>query len=104
MLPYPIPVDLYNQYVMMYNQISTGQFPDHLGMERIRIQKEISAIVNSLNGVIGKHLVFRLNSGQLIISGSFEDLKILSVEFSLDDITYYGLVNQSDIDRLRLIM
>lgn len=104
MSAFPIPVDFYNHYVMMMTQLSTRQVPDLFGLENHRIQTEIRSIVMALENTHGKHIVMRLNSGQLIISGSFQDLQMLSNEISLEDITYFGVVCEDTIQRLRKIM
>lgn len=99
----PQPVDIYSHYCTMIAQLSTGSHQDFFGMDKMRVEVEIRSIIQALDGAIGKHLCFRLNSGELVISGSFEDLQMLSYQMGFEDITYYGLVDQHVVNRLKRI-
>lgn len=101
MQAFPLPVDLYIHYCTMINQIRQGAFPDPLGLERMKVNQEIKSIIIALEKTSGKHMVIRLLTGELIISGSFEDLTLLSHEFPYEQIAYYGLSDFNVINNLR---
>lgn len=105
MVAYLPPVDVFMHYCNKIVQISQGVFPDPTGMERIKIQDELSTIHRSLKGKInGYVMVIQLYSGELIFSSSFEDLKMLSTMFSMDFISYYGLVDDAMLDQIGTII
>lgn len=102
MAPFPLPVNLFLHYSTMIHQINSGSYPDPFGLESIRINRELHAIIGNLDGrASGLHLILRLNSGELIISGSVQDLQSLSNVVSIEQITYYGLADQNVVDALR---
>lgn len=101
MSAFPLPVDLYIHYCTMINQICQGKYPDNFGLERMKVNQEIVSILSALQGKArGIHMVIRLLTGELIISGSFEDLKLLSHEFPYEQIAYYGLVDEGVLKNL----
>lgn len=104
MKPYPLPVNIYLHYCQMIDQIQKGTYQDPFGMERIRVNHEVNLIIELISGVSsGYHMVIKLYTGELLISSSFEDLRMLSDLFTIDDINYYGLVNEGTIAELRKI-
>lgn len=105
MPPFPIPVDLFDHYCTMYSQISQKKFPDPFGMEVLRIKNEIGTLIGVISGqhIHGQFLMFRLKTGEMLVSGSVTDLKMLSNMFTYDQIEYYGILNHDVVRKLSSI-
>lgn len=101
MAPFPLPVNIHLHYSTMIHQINNGSYPDPFGMEAARVNSELRAIIGNLDGIAGMHMIIRLDSGQMLISGSVEDLKALSQVMSIDQVSYYGLVDSNVVNALK---